>query len=175
MSRRRYSRTFVGFDAPIVEVFGGAFALLLILFLIINSIADSQIYAMLDDAAEESTYKISWETGAEGFVILAFPDRLHILETNTSIPLGEICTVGSHFVDYVSSLYRQRNTQVVFAITEGGVTSMATARNCMLSSLGRIPIAIGWIIANAQLLKAVDLESIPVQIKRSITNTIDTP
>lgn len=160
-------------NAPIVEVFGGAFALLMILFLIINTIADTELYAMLDDAVEESAYKVSWETGAEGFVIIAFPDRLHILQSNTTVPQAQICDENQPFISYVRQLYQNLNQQVIFTITEGGVRTMAIARNCMLAKLGHMKLTIGWIIANQQLLRVVGLDEIPVEIKQAIKKTIE--
>ena len=168
-SRKKH---FDNINTPIVEIFGGAFALLLILFLIINTIVDTEINAMLDDAVEEAAFKVSWESGAEGFVVISFADRLHILETNTSVTKDKICSPNSKFIKYVQDIYRHRNKQIIFAITEGGVSTMAMARNCMMANFPSKPMLIAWIIANKELLKVIDLQDIPAQIKQSVKKTL---
>ncbi len=159
-------------NVPMVEIFGGAFGLLLILLVLMNAITDNEITAMLDDASEESAYRISWENGSEGFVVLTFADHLQILQQNTSVAPDKICLPNSAFVNYIRQIYSKQTSQLIFAITEGGVGTMAIARNCMLAVLGRQPIVIGWIIANEQLLKAINLDEIPAEVKRSIRTTI---
>ena len=159
-------------NAPMVEIFGGAFALLMILFMLVNLFANTEIYAMVEDASEASTYKVSWENGSEGFVVLSFPDRIQILETGDSIPTKDICRPGGAFIRYAHKLYDSRIQQMIFAIVEQGVHTMAIARNCLLSEFQSLPVSIGWIIANKDLLKAVDLQEIPPEIIRSINNSL---
>ena len=169
--RRRHLEDAI--NAPMVEIFGGAFALLLILFILVNLFANSEIYAMIDDSSEAATYKVSWETGAEGFVVISFPDRLQILETGDSVPIKQICSPSGPFLSYAHKLYDSRIKQMIFAIVEKGAHAMAIARNCLLSEFPSRPVSIGWIIANKDLLRAVNLEEIPAEITNSIKKSLD--
>ena len=172
-SKRRRRHLEDAINAPMVEVFGGAFALLLILFILVNLFNNSEIYAMIEDSSEEAEYKVSWENGAEGFVVVSFPDRLQILETNDSIPIKQICSPNGPFLRYAHKTYGSRAKQMIFAIVEKGAYTMAVARNCLLSEFPSRPISMGWIIANKDLLRAVDLDEIPAEITNSIKKSLD--
>lgn len=171
LKRRRHLEDAI--NAPMVEVFGGAFALLLILFVLVNVFANSEIYAMIEDSSEAATYKVSWETGAEGFVVVSFPDRIQILETGDSIPVNRICAPNGPFLNYAHQLYDSRIKQMIFAIVEQGAHTMAVARNCLLSEFPSRAVSIGWIIANKDLLRAVNLDEIPAEITNAIKKSLD--
>lgn len=158
-------------DAPMVEVFGGTLALLIILYALINLVISEDIQAMLERSTENAEFKVSWTNGGEGLVILSYPDKLRILETNQSIASADICQSGSAFISYIDKIYNNHQQQVIFAILEGGVKTMATARNCMLKRNPNKRISIGWIIANSDLLNTVKLEDLPVRIKRALSKS----
>ena len=168
---RRNNRIDNTIDAPMVEIFGGTLALLIILYALINLVISEDIQAMLERSTENAEFKVSWTNGGEGLVVISYPDKLRILETNQSIPTAQICQSGGEFLNYVSKIYNNQKQQIIFAILEGGVKTMATARNCMLKTNPRKRISIGWIIANSDLLNTVKLEDLPVRIKRALTKT----
>ena len=162
-------------STPMVEIFGSTFALLLILFLILNLLTESKILTILEESPDKGAYRIDWGNQGSGYVILSFPDRIKILERNQSVASDQICENDSAFLEYVQKIYTQdayldanRNIrqQIVFAIVEGGVHTMATARNCLRNSFPR-PVSIGWIIANDEFLKAISVNEIPYYIQNA--------
>ena len=165
---RHKQRMLSDFDAPMVEVFGGALALLIIVFILVNLIVTQDIRAMLDRSTEDAQFKVSWQDGGEGFIVITYPDRLRIIETNQNVAKADICKPNSPFMNYITRLYNNTKEQLIFAILDGGVDTMALARNCMLKTWPRRPISIGWIIANKDLLSTVRLEDLPARVKRSI-------
>lgn len=168
--RRHNRHGLVGGNTPMVEIFGAAFALLLILFLLVNVFAEAQLRAQVENSIEDSVYKINWEQGAEGYIVLAFPDRLHIIEdkkATAAAQLRDACE-ASQFADYARRVYDQDNTQLIFAITTGGVTTMRLARDCLKRMWPNRRISIGWIVANEDFLQAVRLEDLPPRLRRSL-------
>lgn len=153
-----------------VEIFGAAFALLLILFLFINLFAEAQLRALTESSVEESVYKIDWERGAAGYIVLAFPDRLQIIENkevSRTVEIRNFCA-KSKFFEYANRVYNEQNTQLIFAIVEGGVNTMKEARDCLMRMWPKRRISIGWIIANSDFLQAVRLQDLPSRIERSL-------
>ena len=155
-------------SAPMVEIFGGLFALLLVLFLIMNLLSQAALVERIEAAADEGLYRVGWDSGGEGFVVLAFPGEVRIVETGEAVGAGGICQPGSAFVDYVRRIYRGERQQIVFAILEGGVPTMAEARNCIRAILPGQELTIGWIVANDELLKSVALNEIPAYVKAAV-------
>lgn len=169
--RRKKNNPNDAIDTPMVEVFGGTLALLIILFALVNLIVSEDIRAMLERSTENAEFKVSWTDGSEGLVVITYSDRLRILETNMDVPIAKICTNQDTFMTYVNKVYNNPKQQIIFAILEGGVTTMAKARNCMLTSNPHKPINIGWIIANTDLLNTVKLQDLPVRIKRALSTS----
>lgn len=155
-------------NTPMIEIFGGIFALMLVLFLIINLLSQGALIERLEAASDEGLYRVGWGTNGEGFVVLAFPEELRIIETAESVAAGNICHPSSPFVDYISGIYQVQKQQVIFAILEDSVGTMAEARNCIMNTLPGRTLAIGWIIANDELLKSVALNDIPPYIKKAV-------
>ena len=156
-----------------VEIFGGIFALLLVLFLLMNLLSQAALVERLETASEEGLYRVGWGSSGEGYVVLAFPSELRIVETGQAISTGAICRPGSPFVPYVRRVYQADRQQIVFAILEDGVGTMAEARNCIMRVLPERLLSIGWIIANDELLKSVSLGDIPAFIRQAVAP--DTP
>lgn len=153
-----------------VEIFGAAFALLLILFLFINLFVEAQLRALTENSVEESVYKIDWERGAAGYIVLAFPDRLQIIENKEVSLTSDIkkSCGQTNFFKYAQQVYDKKDTQLIFAIVDGGVRTMKESRDCLMRMWPRKRISIGWIVANEDFLKAVRLEDIPYRIRRSL-------
>ena len=153
-----------------VEIFGGIFALLLVLFLIMNLLSQAALVERLEAASDEGLYRVGWGANGSGFVVLAFPTELRIVETGEAIPAKDICAPQSPFVGYARKTYRAERQQLIFAILENGVTTMAAARNCLMRVLPNQTLAIGWIIANDELLKSVSLNDIPAFVKQAVAD-----
>ena len=169
-SRRRGDSLQAEFDAPMVEVFGGTLALLILVFILLNIIVSEDLQMMLDRSTEAAQYKVSWQDGSEGLVVITHPGRLRILETNETVPKSAICQPGSPYLRYVEGIYgSQGRQQIIFAITEGSVATTAVARNCLRERFPDRTISIGWIIASRDLLSTVRLQELPARIKRSIS------
>lgn len=155
-------------SAPMVEIFGGLFALLLVLFLIMNLLSQAALVERIEAASDEGLYRVGWDAGGSGFVVLAFPAEVRIVETGEAVGAGRICAPDSPFVDYVRRIYGGERQQVVFAILEGGVPTMAEARNCIRAVLPGRELTIGWIVASDELLKSVSLNDIPAYVKEAV-------
>ena len=155
-------------SAPMVEIFGGLFALLLVLFLIMNLLSQAALVERIEAASDEGLYRVGWDAGGSGFVVLAFPAEVRIVETGEAAGTGRICAPDSPFVDYVRRIYGGERRQVVFAILEGGVSTMAEARNCIRAVLPGRELTIGWIVASDELLKSVSLNDIPAYVKEAV-------
>ena len=157
------------FDAPMVEVFGGTLALLIMVFILLNVIVSQDMQRMLDRSTESARFKVSWQDGSEGLVVVTYPGKLRILETNETVAQGDICLAASPFLRYVEKVYNSAGRQqIIFAITEKGVSTTAIARNCLREHFPDRVISIGWIIANRDLLSTVRLADLPARIKRTI-------
>ncbi len=156
-------------DAPTVEIFGSALALLIIILILVNLIVTQDIRAMLDRSTENAQYKVSWQDGSAGFVVITYPDKLRIIETNQNVHKDRICEAGSPFMQYVENIYQDNQKQLIFAIVEGGVNTMAIARTCMRTRWPDRTISIGWIIASKDLLSTARLQDLPAHIKKSIS------
>ena len=155
-------------DTPSVEVFGSALALFIIIFILVNLIITQDIQTMLDRSIESAKYKISWNNQGEGYIVIAYTDKLKIIETGETIARKRICEPNSPLITYANKLYNVQKQQLIFAIVDGGVQTMADARNCIRQLWPNRAVSIGWIIANKDLLSTVELENLPARIKKSI-------
>lgn len=155
-------------DTPLIEIFGGIFALMLVLFLIITFLAQSSLKERLEAASEEGLYRVGWGSNGTGFVVLTFPEELRIVESSETVLRGEICRPGSPFAQYAQRIYSNPKQQIIFAILEGSVPTMAEARNCIMSIMPQRTLAIGWLVASNELLKSISLNDIPPYIKKAV-------
>ena len=154
--------------APMVEIFGGIFALLLVLFLLMNLVSTAALVERLEAASDEGLYRVGWGQSGAGFVVLSFPGEVRVVETGETVRRGEICAPASPFVAYARRVYQADDQQLIFAILEGGVATMAEARACMMRLMPNRTLSIGWIIANNELLKSVSLGDIPAYVKQAV-------
>ena len=168
MARHGRGREQDGSGTPMVEIFGGIFALLLVLFLIMNLMTQASLVERLEAAKDEGLHRVGWGANGAGFVVLAFPQELRIVETGEVVPAGEICRAGSPFTRYTRRIYEAQQQQLIFAILSGGVGTMAEARNCIMRVLPDRVLSIGWIIANDELLKSVALGDIPAFVQEAV-------
>ncbi len=155
---------------PMIEIFGGIFALMLVLFLIINLLSTSALVEHLETASEEGLYRVGWGANGAGFVVITFPHELRIVESGETVSADAICQPGGAFVRYARKIYQTERQQIIFAILEDSVSTMAKARNCLRTSMPNQVLSIGWIIANNELLKSVSLNDIPPFIKKALEN-----
>lgn len=155
-------------SAPMVAIFGGAFAVLMVLLLLINVLTHATMEERLEEGRDEGSYRVGWGASGSGFVVITFPNQLSIIETGETVPRGTICRPDSPFVRYAQKIYREQRQQLIFSILEDSVPTMAEARNCMLKIMPERKLHIGWIIANNELLKSVSLDDIPAHIKNVV-------
>lgn len=151
--------------APMVEIFGGVFALLMVLFVLLNVLSQASLQERLESTTSEGNYKIGWGNAGAGYVVITFPDELRIVETAEVVKRGEVCKANGPFVRYATKVYRRQRQQIIFTLLEDSVPMMAEARACLMKLMPRRRISIGWIIANNELLKSVSLDDIPPYIR----------
>jgi len=168
MRRSGFIRDQEANNAPMIEIFGGVFALLLVLFLLMNLFAQAGLQERLEQVSEEGAYKIGWGASGSGFVVITFPDHMRIIETGETVNQGSVCAPQSPFIPYAQRIYGGDRRQLIFAILEGGVATMAEARNCLRALMPNRQITIGWIIADNELLKSVSIGDIPPHIQETL-------
>lgn len=165
--RRAKKNRFSNFS--IIEVFGGTFAFLVVLFVILNIVTETELQKRLEKTVEEGSYKISWENQSEGYIVIAFPSYLFIVEHQQKVELRDICSPQSNFIKYFRAIYNtQSNKQLIFAIVEDATKSMRAGRDCMRKIMPNKQLSIAWIIANQELLKSVSINQLPAYIKKAI-------
>ena len=152
-------------NAPMMAIFGGVFALMLVFLLVVNLFSGSAVRERLDRASEHGLYRIERMDGGAGYVAIAFPDALRILETGARVPAGSVCEPGSAFVDYARRIYEQERDQLVFFLLQGSVGTMSEARECLRGMWPDRVLTIGWVIADNELLKSVSLDDVPAYIR----------
>ena len=155
-------------NAPMMAIFGGMFALMLVFLLIVNVYSSAAVRERLDRKEDEGQYRIERMDGGAGYVVIVFPKVLRIIETGAQVQSGLICEAGSPFVDYAQHVYRNEKEQLVFFILEGGVPVMSEARNCLRGLWPGRLLTIGWVIADNEFLKSVALDDIPKYIREYV-------
>ena len=168
MKQNNASRDLEKNNAPMVEIFGGVFALLMVLLLLINVFTYAAMEERLEAGRDEGAYRVGWGASGAGYVVITFPNQLSIIETGETVARGTICQPRSPFVRYAKKIYQAQKQQLIFTILEGSVPTMAEARNCMLKIMPDRLLHIGWIIANNELLKSVSLDDIPAHIRQVV-------
>ncbi|MXZ44051.1 MAG: hypothetical protein F4Z01_03615 [Gammaproteobacteria bacterium] len=159
-------------SAPMMAVFGGMFALMLVFLLVVNVVSQAAVRERLKEATEEGTFRIEREDGSSGYSIIVFPESLRIVETAEGVDRGSICDIGNAYRNYAERVYNQQGDQLLFFITEGSVPTMAEARNCLRSMWPDRTISIGWVITDNEFLKSVMLDEIPEYIKEHVDDTL---
>ncbi|MDE0007054.1 MAG: hypothetical protein OXS50_02120, partial [Gammaproteobacteria bacterium] len=90
MARHGRGREQDGSGTPMVEIYGGIFAHLLVLFLIMNLMTQASLVERLEAAKDEGLHRVGWGANGAGFVVLAFPQELRIVETGEVVRAGDI-------------------------------------------------------------------------------------
>lgn len=152
-------------NTPMMAIFGGMFALMLVFLLLVNLSSGAAVRERLERGTEEGQYRIERMDGGSGFVVIAFPEMLRIVETGESVPRGRICRPESPFPRYARRVYTDDGDQLLWFILEGGVPTMAESRGCLRDMWPDRTISIGWVIADNDLLKSVALDDIPSYIR----------
>ena len=159
----RYIRTI---DVPMIEIFGATLALLMIIFAFIQIVVSNDIRSVLERSMDDAIYRVTWHgTKMEGLVVLSWANKLSILETGEVIPQAQICDSGQ-WLNYVGDIYGQRNKQIIFAILDGGVSTMAIARDCMREAYPNRLISIGWMVLNKETMRSLRLNELPAHLKK---------
>ena len=152
-------------NAPMMAIFGGVFALMLVFLLLVNVFSSHAVRERLDRASEHGAYRIERMDGGAGYVVIVFPDAIRIVETGAGVSAGAICEPGSAFVDYARRIYENERDQLVFVLLQGSVGAMFEARECLRGMWPGQVLTIGWVVADDELLKSVSLDDIPAYIR----------
>ena len=152
-------------NAPMMAIFGGVFALMLVFLLLVNLFSGAAVRERLDRASEHGLYRIARMDGGAGYVVIVFPGAIRIVETGTRVSAGAICAPGSAFVDYARRIYEDEQDQIVFLLLQGSIGAMFEARECLRSMWPDQVLTIGWVVADDELLKSVSLDDIPAYIR----------
>ena len=152
-------------NAPMMAIFGGVFALMLVFLLLVNVFSSTAVRERLDRASEHGLHRIERMDGGSGYVVIVFPGTLRIVETGAGVSAGEICEPDGTFVDYARRIYEQDQDQIVFFLLDGSIGVMSEARECLRAMWPNRLLTIGWVIADSELLKSVSLDEIPAYIR----------
>ena len=152
-------------NAPMMAIFGGMFALMLVFLLLVNVFSSTAVRERLDRASEHGTYRIERMDGGAGYVAIVFPDAIRIVETGAGVPAGAICEPGGAFVDYARRIYEGERDQLVFVLLQGSIGAMFEARECLRAMWPGRVLTIGWVVADNEFLKSVSLDDIPAYIR----------
>ena len=152
-------------NAPMMAIFGGVFALMLVFLLLVNIFSSHAVRERLDRASEHGTYRIERMDGGAGYVVIVFPEAIRIVETGAGVSAGAICEPGSAFVDYARRIYEDERDQIVFVLLQGSIGAMFEARECLRGMWPDQVLTIGWVVADNELLKSVSLDEIPAFIR----------
>lgn len=152
-------------NAPMMAVFGGMFALMLVFLLLINVFSEAAVRERLKESSDDGAYRIDRMDGGSGYSIIVFPGSLRIVETGEGVSLDAICAQGSPYVEYAQQIYARPNEQLLFFLLEGSIPTMSVARECLRSLWPDAQLHIGWVMADNEFLKSVVLDDIPEYIE----------
>lgn len=150
-----------------IEVFGGVFAILMVLFLIINLLSTARLEERLDRLSDEGDFKIKWGEHGNGFVIITYPESLFIIEKGKFEKYDDICSPKSEFIDYARKVYSQKKSQIIFAVLDNSVGTMRKARDCIQETYKGKRVSIGWMIVDKSTMTAINLGDIPYYIDKN--------
>jgi hypothetical protein len=150
---------------PLAQVFGGAFALLITLFLMIHNLSGAGQSRSLPprSPAQTGPIQISWLARGSGWTVIARPDRVRIVQDGQEAFQGRICETTSPFRKYVRDRYKE-GMNVVLVVLDGGVDVALEARNSIWEEHGE-GSQVGWIIADLELLKSLSVDKLPAHVQ----------
>lgn len=151
---------------PMVEIFGGTFAALLILLIFLNFYGKDvgERLRTLKLPPKAADYRLPWPGGTTGYLVLVLPDRLKVVETRAVVYHGHYCDPTSSFVAYARDRYLSKREHIVFVIFEGGISSFVEARSCLLKLFAGSETIVSWIVADKEVLREVGEDRFPAYI-----------
>ena len=152
-------------SAPMMAIFGGVFALMLVFLLVINVYSSEAARERLDRASDQGLYRIERMDGGAGYVVIVFPGELRIVETGAVVAAGSVCGPGAPFRDYAHRVYARQQDQIVFFLLEGSIGTMFEARECLRRMWPDRVLTIGWVVADNELLESISLDDVPEYIR----------
>ncbi|MBF2759813.1 MAG: hypothetical protein ISN28_06030 [Ectothiorhodospiraceae bacterium AqS1] len=152
-------------NAPMMAIFGGVFALMLVFLLIVNIFSSEVMRERLDRGFEDGAYRIERMDGGAGYVVIVFPEVLRVVETGESVPASRICEPSSAFRAYAQKIYASEQEQIVFVLLEGSIGTMFEARECLRRMWPERLLTIGWVVADGEFLRSISLDEIPSYIR----------
>jgi hypothetical protein len=150
----------------LVEVFGGIFAVLLFVYFLIVTVAGGGAARALPPSNDAGEYRMSWPGNGSGWVVLVYPDRVVIPETGEATFAGALCEPVSGYVRYIRQVYVGREEAFVYALLDGGVSTMVEARDCLISMFPGQAVPVSTLVADQEFLKIVAAGEIPPHLKR---------
>ena len=155
-------------DTPMIEIFGGLFALLVVLLVVISLFTTVQFQKRTEAINTEGKFSIGLDQQSDGLVVIAHEWGLYLPLSNTKLPIQAICENNSVFIRFAREVYQGKGKQLIFSILEGGEPVMAIARQCLMTRLPNQKMTIGWMILDNELLKSIDQGDIPDYIERTL-------
>ena len=152
-------------NAPMMAIFGGMFALMLVFLLLVNVYSSEAVRERLDRASEHGLHRIERMDGGAGYVAIVFPGEIRIVETGAVAPAGSLCEPGAPFREYAQRTYAAERDQIVFFLLEGSIGTMFEARECLRRIWPDRVLTIGWVVADHELLKSLSLDDVPEYIR----------
>ena len=152
-------------NAPMMAIFGGVFALMLVFLLLVNLYSSEAVRERLDRASEHGLHRIERMDGGAGYVVIVFPDAVRIVETGAGASAGTVCEPGGVFREYAERVYAREQDQIVFFLLEGSIGTMFEARECLRRMWPERVLTIGWVVADRELLKSISLDDVPAYIR----------
>ena len=152
-------------NAPMMAIFGGVFALMLVFLLLVNLYSNEAVRERLERASEHGLHRIERMDGGAGYVVIAFPDAVRIVETGAGASAGTVCEPGGVFRGYAERVYARERDQIVFFLLEGSIGTMFEARECLRRMWPGRALTIGWVVADREFLKSISLDDVPSYIR----------
>ena len=152
-------------NAPMMAIFGGVFALMLVFLLLVNVYSSQAVRERLDRTSEHGLHRIERMDGGAGYVVIVFPGELRIVETGGVAAAGSVCAPDAPFRDYAHRVYTGERDQIVFFLLEGSIGAMFEARECLRRMWPDRVLTIGWVVADDELLKSISLDEVPEYVR----------
>lgn len=150
---------------PLVEIFGGTFAVLLVLYVLVSLFSGAVRSRMLDLDVPFGPYRVEWPGGNSGYVILVFGDKVKIAETKKEVFRGHICEDNRDFVPYARQVYLAKREKLIFVIQPGGIRLFKEAHKCLRHIFRPQQVDVAWVILDDEVEKEIYASSLPWFIK----------
>jgi len=151
-------------NTPMTEVFCALFAVMLLILILIETGQLNEPSRQIEAAVEEGAYFVKWPGGGSGYAIQIFAGFIRIVETQHSIPAGEICE-NKHFQSYVSSVYSSRDSKFLLQVFNGGEAQQEELLDCLRTKDDGGNLFVAIMIADLEILKAIPEGRIPSYVE----------